>query len=93
MEWIVLVIGMTFVFAWFAYRWRIRKNDEREEFRTGEPQRLAEEISQRLGAVKERKPHLIRMSGERPFSKFSLTPKEYGEYLLRKGVKKWGRNK
>lgn len=93
MEWIVLVIGMVFVFAWFAYRWQIRKNDERAEFRTGEPQRLAAKISQRLGAVKERKPHFVRMNGERPFSRFSLTPREYGEYLLRKGVKKWGRNK
>ena len=93
MEWIVLVIGMAIVFAWFAYRWRIRRQDARREFRTGEPQRMAAEISQRLGAVKERKPHFVRMNGERPFSRFSLTPREYGEYLLRKGVKKWGRNK
>lgn len=54
---------------------------------------MAAEISKRLGAVKERKHHFIRMNGERPFSRFSLTPREYGEYLLRKGVKKWGRNK
>lgn len=65
--------------------------DERREFRTGEPQRMAAEISKRLGAVRERKPHFIRMKGARPFTKFSLTPKEYGEYLLRRGVKKWGR--
>ena len=52
---------------------------------------MAAEISKRLGAVRERKPHFIRMNGARPFTKFSLTPKEYGEYLLRRGVKKWGR--
>ena len=85
---------MAFAFGWFAYRWQIRKNDKRTEFRTGEPQRLAAKISQRLGAVREwKKPHFVRMNGERPFSRLSLTPREYGEYLLRKGVKKWGRNK
>ena len=93
MEWMVLVIGMVFAFGWFAYRWQIRKDGERVEFKMGESQRLAAKVSQRLGAVKERKPHFIRMNGARPFSKISLTPKEYGEYLLRKGVKKWGRNK
>lgn len=91
MEWIVFFIVCVPLIAWFAYRWRIRKGDERREFRTGEPQRMAAEISKRLGAVRERKSHFIRMSGERPFTKFSLTPKEYGEYLLRRGVKKWGR--
>ena len=84
---------MVFAFGWFAFRWRIRKDGELAEFRTGESQRLAAKISKKFGATKERKPHFIRMNGARPFSKFSLTPKEYGEYLLRKGVKKWGRNK
>lgn len=91
MEWIVFTIVCVPIFAWVAYRWRIRKQDERREFRTGEPQRMAAEISKRLGAVRERKPHFIRMNGAKPFTKFSLTPKEYGEYLLRRGVKKWGR--
>lgn len=39
------------------------------------------------------KPNIIRVNGEKPFSRFVMTPREYGEYLLRKGVKKCGRNK
>ena len=39
------------------------------------------------------KPNIIRVNGVKPFSRLVMTPREYGEYLLRKGVKQWGRNK
>ena len=44
-------------------------------------------------AMKSEKPNTIRVNGAKPFSRFVMTPRQYGEYLLRKGVKQWGRNK
>ncbi len=35
----------------------------------------------------------IRIYDAAVFSWSVMTPRQYGEYLLRKGVKKWGRNK
>lgn len=44
-------------------------------------------------AILLRKPNVIRVKGAKPISRLVMTPREYGEYLLRKGVKQWGRNK
>lgn len=39
------------------------------------------------------KPNIIRVNGAKPIARYIMTPREYGELLLRLGVKRWGRKK
>lgn len=78
-----------------AYVYRLHRKAQKELARQsyGTLARRKRTLKEDVMKNEKPKPNIIRVNGEKPFSRFVMTPREYGEYLLRKGVKQWGRNK
>lgn len=95
----LVAIGLFTLADVFRLHRKAQKELARQNFGTLAKQKctlkdgIMKEEKNKSFAILLRKPNVIRVKGAKPISRLVMTPREYGEYLLRKGVKQWGRNK
>lgn len=90
-EYMIVLVLIIVILLVGVIAYKSREKEETPRAKVGFSERT--KAIQRARKNATPKPHFIRMNGAKPFSKFSMSPKDYGEYLYRRGVKKWGRNK